>query len=872
MAKTRQELKELLENLESHKGTHTEFISVYIPAGYDVNAVQRQLEAEKSTAKNIKSTSTRKNVTDALEKIVRHLKGLKRTPENGLALFCGNVSQIDSQDDLQLWDVEPPTPLKVRMYRCDKDFVLAPLKEMLEVTEVFGLLLMDRKEATIGLLEGKRIELLQKMTSGVPSKVRAGGQCHPFGTLIQLEDGDIVKIEETHNPLIVKSIKGLNTDNISLESSSIVSKWNVNKQELFKIKTIYPQLIVESSGDHLFFVYESDRIFEKAADELKRGDILLMPERISIKGVRHKINSKKYYNSFMITDSGKDFIKKKRIELNLSQKKLAEIMNSVQTVVSYYEIGRQNAQREFLLRLCKGLEIDFENFITNYTEPLHYRKTRIKLPSELDKRFAQFLGYYLGDGCMEEDRITFFEQREDLALEYKNIYNAYFNIDSSYRFREDKNYHQLRFTSRPLVNLVKSEFPELKKTLNSEIPKKILTSEEEIVAGFLKGFFDAEGYVVQDSVGIASNNKIIIEQALLLLLRFSIISSFQEYDNKKNPYSNNPIFKLQINEKKSLENFKNFIGFTAEDKKRKLDKLIDSKSDKSSVRQILTSGKRIAEIIKEEGYSLRHFSKVSSFFRNKRLMSKQIFKSSILEFIKDNKILFEKLKKIYEYPLLPVKISSIDKRDGNVEMVDIETKNHNFIANGLIVHNSSQRFHRITEGLTRDFYKRIAEEMKKIFFDMPKLRGILIGGPIPTKDEFIDQEYLTTKLREKIISRQDLGYTDEQGLKFLVEASKEVLASQGITKEKKILNNFFETLGEKPEIAIYKEEEIRKALEYGAVDTLILSEVLDKTLSKELRKIAGDIGSNIEMVSTETTEGDQFFKLSGMGALLRYRL
>jgi len=361
MAVTRQELQEILEQLETHKGSHTEFITVYIPAGYDVNAVQRQLEGEKSTAKNIKSTSTRKNVSDALDKIVRHLKGLKKTPENGLALFCGNVSEVDSQDDLQLWDIEPPTPLKVRMYRCDKDFVLDPLKEMLEVTEVFALLVMDRKEATIGLLEGKRIELIQKMSSGVPSKVRAGGQ-------------------------------------------------------------------------------------------------------------------------------------------------------------------------------------------------------------------------------------------------------------------------------------------------------------------------------------------------------------------------------------------------------------------------------------------------------------------------------------------------------------------------------SSQRFHRITEGLTRDFYKRIAEEMKKNFFDMPKLKGILIGGPIPTKDEFIDQEYLPAQLRGKVISRQDLGYTDEQGLKFLVEASKEVLSSQGITKEKKILNNFFETLGEKPGMAIFKEEDIRKALEYGAVDTLILSESLDRTLSRELRKIASDIGSNIELVSTETMEGDQFFKLSGMGALLRYKL
>jgi len=87
------ELEEVLEVLASHRGRQTELITVYISAGYDVNVVQKQLEAEKSTSKNIKSTSTRKNVTEALEKIVRHLKGLKKTPENGLAVFCGNVAK-----------------------------------------------------------------------------------------------------------------------------------------------------------------------------------------------------------------------------------------------------------------------------------------------------------------------------------------------------------------------------------------------------------------------------------------------------------------------------------------------------------------------------------------------------------------------------------------------------------------------------------------------------------------------------------------------------------------------------------------------------------------------------------------------------------
>ena len=100
MKLTKDELAEILEELSKHRGRHTELITVYISEGFDVNSVQKQLGAEKSTAKNIKSAATRKNVIDALEKIVRYLKTLKKTPENGLGVFAGNVSKVEGQSDL----------------------------------------------------------------------------------------------------------------------------------------------------------------------------------------------------------------------------------------------------------------------------------------------------------------------------------------------------------------------------------------------------------------------------------------------------------------------------------------------------------------------------------------------------------------------------------------------------------------------------------------------------------------------------------------------------------------------------------------------------------------------------------------------------
>jgi peptide chain release factor subunit 1 len=170
------ELEETVKELESYRGRHTEFITVLIPAGFNIHQVVKQIEDEKGTASNIKSNTTRKNVITALEKAVRKMRELGRTPPNGIAIYAGNVSDVEGKEDLKIWAIEPPKPLKVRMYRCDQTFVIDPLKEMLETDEVYGLLIIERKEATIGILEGKSIKVLQTMTSGVPSKVRAGGQ------------------------------------------------------------------------------------------------------------------------------------------------------------------------------------------------------------------------------------------------------------------------------------------------------------------------------------------------------------------------------------------------------------------------------------------------------------------------------------------------------------------------------------------------------------------------------------------------------------------------------------------------------------------------------------------------------------------------
>jgi len=84
-AKEKHGLKKIINELSLIRGRHTELVSVYIPQEYDINKVIQHLQQEQGTAQNIKSASTRTNVIDALERMIRSLRLYKQTPSNGLA-------------------------------------------------------------------------------------------------------------------------------------------------------------------------------------------------------------------------------------------------------------------------------------------------------------------------------------------------------------------------------------------------------------------------------------------------------------------------------------------------------------------------------------------------------------------------------------------------------------------------------------------------------------------------------------------------------------------------------------------------------------------------------------------------------------------
>ncbi|WP_406655937.1 peptide chain release factor aRF-1 [Methanolobus sp. ZRKC2] len=192
-AHSKYEFKKQLEELRSKKGRGTELISLYIPPGKQISDITSQLRTEHGQASNIKSKVTKDNVQGALESLLSRLRYVE-VPENGIVFFTGAVDIGANKTNMESMIVEPPQPIVTYRYHCDSSFFLEPLEEMLRDAKTFGLLVLDRREATVGLLVGKHIESYRHLTSAVPGKQRKGGQsAHRFQQLRLIAIHDFYK-------------------------------------------------------------------------------------------------------------------------------------------------------------------------------------------------------------------------------------------------------------------------------------------------------------------------------------------------------------------------------------------------------------------------------------------------------------------------------------------------------------------------------------------------------------------------------------------------------------------------------------------------------------------------------------------------------
>ncbi|MHA1229634.1 MAG: peptide chain release factor aRF-1 [Candidatus Helarchaeota archaeon] len=241
---------------------------------------------------------------------------------------------------------------------------------------------------------------------------------------------------------------------------------------------------------------------------------------------------------------------------------------------------------------------------------------------------------------------------------------------------------------------------------------------------------------------------------------------------------------------------------------------------------------------------------------------------------------------------------------------------------------SQRRFERLIEQAAHEFFVRAGEHMNTIYLPLlegeegNKLEGIIIGGAGPTKEKFAEGNYFDYRLKEKIITIVDVGYSDEAGIKEIIRKCENLLENLQYMKERKLVQTFMKHLAKDTGLAIYGEEEVRKYLKMGAVETVLISENVDiirvtvscdncgwtdkKTMNsnefmsfemkisdmhcpqcnsslisikekidliENFGEIAKEVGSAVEIISSNTEEGGQFWAgFGGIGAILRYKV
>jgi peptide chain release factor subunit 1 len=231
---------------------------------------------------------------------------------------------------------------------------------------------------------------------------------------------------------------------------------------------------------------------------------------------------------------------------------------------------------------------------------------------------------------------------------------------------------------------------------------------------------------------------------------------------------------------------------------------------------------------------------------------------------------------------------------------------------------SARRYERLREMELTDYFRRLADHAKKSFLDLHPVKGLIVGGPGPTKDEFVKDGYLDYRLQNAIVGVLDTGYAGREGVRETIGKSEKLLESVRVVEEKRLVDNFLREVNSDNGLAIYGIQDILNALKRSAVDTIIINEDLDLVVLKATCRNCGnaqekfayrsqivtekqamltcpkcgsnevdvterdivdyiadaaiDSGANVEVISSKTEGGAMLKNFGGISAILRYRV
>jgi len=232
---------------------------------------------------------------------------------------------------------------------------------------------------------------------------------------------------------------------------------------------------------------------------------------------------------------------------------------------------------------------------------------------------------------------------------------------------------------------------------------------------------------------------------------------------------------------------------------------------------------------------------------------------------------------------------------------------------------SALRFARLRMEKRHNYVRKVAETAVQFFItnDRPNVAGLILAGLADFKNELSESDMFDARLKAIIIKIVDVSYGGENGFNQAIELSADALSNVKFVQEKKLITQFFEEISQDSGRYCFGIDDTLKALELGAVETLIVWENLeinrhqlknnatgeeivkylrpeqesdesqfrDKKTNETLETVESmpilewfannykKFGASLEIVTNKSQEGSQFCKgFGGIGGILRYRV
>jgi len=216
----------------------------------------------------------------------------------------------------------------------------------------------------------------------------------------------------------------------------------------------------------------------------------------------------------------------------------------------------------------------------------------VKSQIEIDKDFGFFLGLFMGDGSLYCDTLSIvFDDRDENTIErLSGILQSKFGIDHAQTRRVSKHGVELR-TSRTFFAPLFRELGIVhqgKKKRRVCVPECIFRSPKQVVAEFLKGFFDADGFAAKDRAGVKAFSKYdgFLSDIQYLLLGFGITSKLNHVVKKAGNGSMYPGTEMTLRGQESRA-FGSLINFESHRKRARVARWVNSVGGQNLISMVL---------------------------------------------------------------------------------------------------------------------------------------------------------------------------------------------------------------------------------------------------------------------------------------------